>query len=205
MKIKIILCILLMHTLHLVSQNNFGVFGGLNTSTVVSTGQTSYGVSLTRAYSFSFHLGVLYETELHKNIHFSPRLVYSQLGDRDNSDEGASIFNGVVDGIDDYTINYKLNYLNIPLNFKFYNETYILAGPQIGFLLSNEKTQFDVGDPKTIDIGFNIGIGRKINNFFLELNLYHAVTPFLEYTNNITIGDFKGYNASVQFSIGYNL
>lgn len=55
-------------------------------------------------------------------------------------------------------------YTNSPLNFKLLSKPYILAGPQIGFLLDTEKKEFDFGDLKSLDYGLNVGIGTDKQN-----------------------------------------
>lgn len=71
--------------------------------------------------------------------------------------------------------------MNVPLNFKFFQKPYVIAGPQIGYLSSTEKLSADYGDVKNnIDYGFNLGVGYDINNFFIELNLYQGLNTLVE-------------------------
>jgi len=174
------------------AQNRFGVFGGLNNS-VISDG------FLKKTYIddvFGLHLGVLYEYRLSEKIAFRPKIMYSQQGDRKKTS------NSFIDAND---IDYKLDYLNVPLNFKFFKMPYIIAGPQIGYLLSTEKLSADYGDVKNkIDYGFNLGVGYDINNFFIELNLYQGLSTLVEieevFTQSVAV---DGKNTVLQLSFGY--
>ncbi len=91
--------------------------------------------------------------------------------------------------------------MNIPLNFKFFERTYILTGPQIGILLS-EKSNSVIRKVETFDFGLNLGFGQKIKDFFLEINFYQGLTKFIDVrTYNDNLG--KGTNTLIQFSVGY--
>jgi len=49
-----------------------------------------------------------------------------------------------------------------------------------------------------VDAGLKLGIGQRINDFFIELNFYQGITKAIE---NI---DFdKGTNTVIQLSAGY--
>ena len=120
---KIILIAILTISISSFSQNRFGAFAGVSNSTISDgfLGKFYLGKEMT------FHIGGLYEFEITEKIAFRPKLTYSQQGDREKSDYTY---------IDVRSVDYKLSYLNIPLNFKFFNKPYLLVGPQIGFLLS---------------------------------------------------------------------
>ncbi len=181
--ITIVLVILI--PLIVFSQKKTGVFVGLNNSSI-SEGVLDQ-VDITG--KLGFHLGGFYEFGITEKIKFRPKIVYSQQGNRDG--ESSSIEH----------IDYKSNYLNIPLNFKFYESTYILAGPQIGFLISEERNSpFIKGE--TFDLGLNLGFGQKIKDFFLELNFYQGLTKAIDkpnYNGKLV----KGTNTLIQFSVGY--
>jgi len=166
------------------SQNKFGVFAGVNGSTLSDRVLKSTYLG---SNSFSFHIGGLYEYELNDKISFRPKFIFSKQGDREDFDNN---------------INYELTYLNLPLNFKFFKKTYILVGPQIGFLLKTNKNKFDYGDIDTLDYGVNFGVGRNINDFFLELNLYQGLKTLIDVELQYT--DISATNTLIQFSLGYN-
>ena len=172
------------------SQNKIGILAGVNGSTLSDGLLESFGI---HSNSFSLHLGAVYELDFSEKITFRPKLVYSQQGDREDFYDN---------------IKYQTSYINIPLNFKFFNKPYILAGPQIGFLLDTEKREFDFGDLKSLDYGLNLGIGIYIKDFFVELNLYQGFNELIavkyEQTNPFRDIDIKATNTVIQLSFGYN-
>ena len=185
MRKKIAITLLILIPLITFSQKKMGVLIGLNNSSI------SEGVlnQIDITDKMGFHLGGFYEFDISEKIKFRPKLVYSQQGNRDSGSSSIE------------HIDYKSEYLNLPLNFKFYDKTYILAGPQIGFLLS-EKLPYFLNKGETIDFGVNIGFGQKINDLFLELNFYQGLTKAIDKPNYD--GELKkGTNTLIQFSIGY--
>lgn len=72
--------------------------------------------------AFTFHIGGLYEHKFNKAISFRPKLVLSFQGDIEKTKD-SPFFIGHID--------YKLTYLNAPLDFKFFSKPYIIVGPQI--------------------------------------------------------------------------
>lgn len=176
------------------SQTSFGVFGGLNSSFFSDGFLKKTEISTT----LGFHLGVVSEINLNRQIAFRPKLFFSQEGDREK-------YNGRSGYIAGNSIDYKLSYINLPLNFKFFSKPYIIVGPQFGYLLETKKSYFDFGDVnKKIDTGINFGIGYDFNKFFIEFNSYQGFTKLLEfesspsnyYSNGVT-------NTVLQLSFGY--
>tara|TARA_B110001450_G_C17447540_1_gene410620 strand:- start:91 stop:687 length:597 start_codon:yes stop_codon:yes gene_type:complete len=195
MKKTLFTSFLILFTVVSISQNKIGVLAGANSSTI------SDGF-FKKVYEsgFSYHLGLVYDLELSNKISFRPKMIFSQQGDRIKTDK--NYYNGNLTNLSIKVIDYKLTYLNIPLNFKFFNKTYLLAGPQIGFLLSTKKMDLDFGDiNKKIDFGLNIGVGRKINDFFVEFNLYQGMSKILKY--EVGSINFDATNSVAQLSIGY--
>ncbi len=189
---KLFITLLTLIPLLSISQNKFAVFGGLNSS-VISDG---FLEQIQHNGTISFHIGGLYEYEISDKLVFRPKLVFSQQGDREKTT------NSFKDAND---IDYKLSYLNIPLNIKIFKTPYVIAGPQIGFLLSTEKLSEDFGDIKsTFDFGINLGIGYDIKDFFIELNFYEGLTTIIELeqveTQSLSV---NGKNTVLQLSFGY--
>lgn len=176
-----------------ISQNRLGVFGGISNSVITDGFMEKVNV---HADVFGLHVGILYELKMSEKIVFRPKIVYSQQGDRKKT---TSNF------IDNDDIDYKLDYLNIPLNFKFFQKPYIIAGPQVGYLLSTDKMSTDFGDVKNkLDVGFNLGVGYDFNKFFIELNLFQGLSTLVE-IEKVTAQSIAidGKNAVLQISIGY--
>ncbi len=185
MKKKITIILFILITTISYSQNKQGFLIGMNNSSI------SEGIlgQIDISDKMGFHIGGFFEYDISNTIKFRPKLIYSQQGNRD--DRIGSIEH----------INYKTNFLNVPLNFKFYDKTYFLVGPQIGYLLS-EKSNLYYNKRKVIDIGINLGFGQKFNDFFVELNLNQGLTKTVDkpnYNGELT----KGTNTVIQFSLGY--
>lgn len=192
---KIILITTILLTSITFSQEKFGVLGGINAN------QTNDGFFTgLRSFGFGFHIGAVYNFEITEKIHFSPKILFSKQGD--TSENEKTLFNGQLSwgtgGLD-----YELSYLNIPLNFKFFNKTYLILGPQIGILLHTKKLNLDFGDVENkIDFGVNFGIGQKINNFFVELNINQGFSTIINYNDNSSSNE-NAKNLVAQLSLGY--
>lgn len=180
------------------SQNKFGVLGGVNASSVSDgfLGKVS-------DFGFSFHLGAVYELRLKDKITFRPKLIYSQQGDRIKAEK--TFYNENWGYFSNDGLDYELSYLNVPLNIKFFDKTYLLIGPQVGFLLSTKKLDLEFGDiDKTVDFGINLGLGHRFKDFFIELNLYQGMTTLLKYEGVYGFSQgFDATNSVAQLSFGY--
>jgi len=172
------------------SQNKFGAFAGLNYNYLT---QGNYEAFLSES-SVSLHVGVLYEMPLNESISFRPKLMYSTQGDRKKTDQ--SEFNLTA-------VDYKLSYINVPMDFKFWNKIYLIAGPQIGYLVNTEKMSDDYGDVESkIDFGINVGAGYSINKIFIELSAYKGFSKIVEYEDQFNKQNSLT-NTLVRLSVGY--
>ncbi|PRP67580.1 porin family protein [Nonlabens agnitus] len=191
MKNAVTICIISLVSMISNAQDKIGVFAGV--SAVSLSDGLLERVGITSSNSFVFHAGVNYETVVTDKISFAPKLVYSQQGDREDDIRG---------------IQYSTSYINAPLNFKFFNQPYILAGPQIGFLIDTDKRDRDYGDLKTLDYGLNLGVGCDIKDFFIELNLYQGFNELIdvqfEQRNPFRDIDLQATNTLIQLSLGYH-
>jgi len=171
------------------SQNKIGVFAGVTTSTLTDGFFDSFYLG---SNSYSFHVGGVYELNLNEKISFRPKIVYNKQGNSESLTDN---------------IQYVTSYINLPLNFKFFKQPYLLAGPQIGFLLDTKKTEFDVGDMKTLDYGVNLGIGWNIKDFFIDFTLYKGFNQLIEvsYVNTNPYRDVNmvATNFTALLSFGY--
>lgn len=166
------------------SQSQIGFFVGSNASSI-SDGFIKSGYI--GSNSFSVHFGGLYETKLNDKISFRPKAIFSKQGDRESFEEN---------------IQYETTYINIPINFKFFNKPYVLAGPQIGFLIETIKKNIDFGELEKLDYGLNLGVGIDLSNFFIEFNIYQGLKSFITVeTDKI---DLNATNTVIQLSFGYN-
>lgn len=191
MKKKYLLILLLCSSFSF-SQKKFGAFTGLN---YIFLTKGNYE-GLMSEHSISFHIGILYQIDINEKISFRPKLMFSQQGDRKKTAEN-SIFNLT-------NLDYKLNYINVPLDFKFGNKFYLLTGPQIGYLINTKKMSADYGNIKSeIDLGLNLGCGININQYFIELGTYKGFSKLFEYEDEYDEKHFLT-NTLFRLSLGYN-
>ncbi len=193
MKKLVLLCIIINISTINYAQNNFGVFAGANYSYFTD----GFMEKASTERSFGLQIGVLYNFELTKKINFRPKLSFSQQGDNTKTDQ--------TNYFELSEIDYKLTYLNASLDFKFWNKIYLLAGPQLGFLIDQKPLSRDMGKfDKTTDFGLNLGGGFKVNQLFFELGLYQGLTTLFEYESPLFEGTTVVKNGHVKFTMGYN-
>ncbi len=193
---KVILLLIFSATLNTTAQKNIGVFTGVNYSYFTDGIQKQ----ISAENSFGFQIGVLYDLELSERISFRPKLSYSQQGDRVRTDNDGGY------GISLSEIDTKLNYLNLSLDFKFGNKIYMIVGPQIGFLLKQEKLAFNYAlIDKNIDLGFNFGGGFQVNKLFFELGFYQGLTTLVSLPKPFSSSsNLDVRNSHLKFTAGYN-
>ncbi len=195
MKRKLLFLCFVIIPLFSFSQDNFGIFTGVTASSL-SDGLIEE--STWSNESFTLHFGGVYETQLSRKISFRPKIIYSLQGDR------SGYYDATQSSYSSYynNLSYETSYINVPLNFKFFNRTYILAGPQVGFLLKTEKEAIDFGELENIDYGLNVGFGRNIGRFFIEFNFYQGLNNLLEV--DLDRFKMKATNTTFLLSLGYN-
>jgi hypothetical protein len=126
------------------------------------------------------HIGAIVDIPINSNFSIQPGLLYSMKGWNESADLSIPGFFTLK-----YDVDQKLNYIEIPINAVYsFDEGYgfnIFAGPYVGILLSanskGESTVDILGVPATVDvdedikeglesldIGFNIGLGYRLEN-----------------------------------------
>ena len=184
------------------NKNKYAAFIGIG-NTGFSNGflkGTLSAQKLNKSLSIS-HFGALVEIPIKDKILFRPKIMLSFQGDKDKTEN-----NSIHPFVLGEEIDYKLTYINIPLNFKFFSKPYIIFGPQIGILTSTKKENFDLGDIKSnFDYGLNLGFGYDFNKFFIEINLYQGMQHLIEYDfQTVSAGNsFDATNTVFQMSLGY--
>ncbi|AXB55182.1 porin family protein [Flavobacterium fluviale] len=147
-------------------QTRFGVKGGLNLSTVVG-GDVDDTKTLV-----GFHVGGFAEINIVEKFFIQPELLFSAQGTK-------------VDGGFGGDVDFKLNYLNIPVLAKYYivdNKFSVEAGPQLGVLLSAKAEGEDIKDfTRSVDFGFNIGAGYNFtDNLAVGLRYTIGLSPLTD-------------------------
>ena len=143
----------------------FGLKAGLNIANLNFSGDVSPSTNPVP----NFHIGAFVEISIDEKWAFQPELIYSM--------QGAKFDMLYVEGTDTYNTKntFKLNYLNIPLMFKYNeNKLFFEAGPQIGFLtsakLKTEISGLGSGEQdakelfKSIDFGLGFGLGYNFTD-----------------------------------------
>jgi hypothetical protein len=187
-KKRITIILLLVIPFITLSQKKGGIILGLNNSSISEgiLGQISISGEM------GFHIGGFYEYDIKEKIKFRSKITFSQQGNRYESN------------VSDHLM-YASNYMNVSLNYKFYESTYIIVGPQLGVFLSgngssNNNNLFLKSQP--FDVGINLGVGKKLKDLFFELNFYQGLTKAIDkpsYNGELK----KGTNTLIQLSIGY--
>ncbi|WP_343695372.1 porin family protein [Flavobacterium sp.] len=130
-------------------QTRFGVKGGLNITNFSGDNDSNALIG--------FQIGGFAEIKIIERLSIQPELLFST--------QGASFdVNG-----SNRDIDYKLNYINIPVLAKFYivKQFYVEGGPQLGFLVSAKRDGNDIKDSyKSTDLGFNFGAGYYFTDNF---------------------------------------
>lgn len=176
------------------TQNNFGFFVGITYPGFSESGFANGGNM--NGDEFGHKIGVLYNLKINKKIDFQPKLMIATIGDRHKTTGNYYNFQN---------IDYKLTYLYLPLNFKFFSKPYFTTGPQFGYLLKNKIVSEYHGDLESnLDFGLNLGVGYEFRKIFIEAGLYQGFTTVFKVREyrfpNLNI-DAK--NIYLQFHIGY--
>lgn len=165
-----------------------------------------------------FHVGGVAEYMFDDEMGLQVELLYSTQGTKSSYSESETI--GGVTYKYDGEVKSKLDYINIPVLFKYYvSEGLSLeAGPQVGFLLSakNEYKETETIDGvstsesetddlkeyvNSLDFGLNIGLGYKMES---GLNFGARYNLGLANINKDDDGDDEKLNHSVfQLSVGF--
>ena len=194
MKTIFTLTICLFTTL-IFAQNKFGVFSGINYSYFTD----GFAGQIGGEENIGLQIGAVYEISLNNKISFRPKIIFSQQGDRTKTE-----YKGY-GSLELINIDYKLNYLNFPLDFKFGNKIYVIAGPQIGFLISEKYEEVFIGKVKSnVELGLNFGTGFKINKVFVEFGIYQGLGTVLNYQYQATGKIVDVRNGLAKFTLGYN-
>jgi len=194
--LAVIVCVL--SAVNVNAQATVGIKAGVNFASILNE-----NISGVKGRT-SFNVGIVAEIETSSTTSFQAELVYSGQGFKY---EGGTIENEVIP-----KDTYKLDYLNIPLVFKYYiNDGFNFEiGPQVGFLLSSKtedsgKNVNDYFTTASFDILF--GLGYKFENGFNVNARYNL--GLTDIWKGPTTNPYPYYyeygkaNGVVQLSLGY--
>ena len=190
------------------AQVEVGIKAGVNFASIM--GETPRGLRFRTAYDF----GLVAEFETSPSTSVQPEIMYSGQGFHYNGGRFLGP-NGTITLAED---NYKLDYLNIPIVFKYYfsEGASFEVGPQVGFLLSaktadgSEKEFVNLRDNLTnASFDFLVGFGYKFDNGFnLNARYVGGLTNIWKgYVKNPPPGywyyDYGKRNSVFQLTVGY--
>lgn len=191
---KKIIFLFLVSNLMLNAQKNegsIGIKGGLNLATI--TGDASDNLSTRLA----FHFGFMLESKISERMALQPELLFSS--------------QGAIEKTGNEDLQYRLNYINVPILFKFYvsDEFSFDVGPQLGVLVS-AKSSFRSSHDNDIKVNFSdtdyglaLGVGYKFIN---KVNLsarYNFGLKNISNKNYDFLNDGTIKNSVFQLSLGY--
>jgi len=192
-------------TLTSYAQVSFGIKAGFSSSSI----STEDNDGLKRLAGF--HAGVIADLSLAESFSLQPQLLYSAKGVK---------VPGVDANMNETTESYKLNYLELPVNFLYKpkvgpGKLFVGAGPYVALGLSGKyqdiKVKFDGKKfddldetdenihAKALDAGANFLAGYELNN-----GLLFSLNYSLGLTNFSPDGD-KSKNGYFGISVGYLL
>lgn len=161
------------------SQIKYGVKGGLNYANMK---YEMGGVSASADRLMGFEIGGFANYSINDKLSIQPELLFAQYGS-DISD-----------------LKFKENFISIPIMAKYsIGAISILAGPQLGYLLSAEFDGEDAMDGmKKIDAGIAFGAGYELEN-----GLGFDVRYYLGLANIADESDVTVKNNSIQIAVSY--
>lgn len=170
---------------------NFGVKGGVN-----FTNMTSDGFEDNNSRT-GFHLGVLAEIPVSDRFSVQPEVLYSTHG---TEEEGSN-----------YTNEYKLDYIQVPVIAKFYliDGLALEAGPSFNFLVQEEydfesgvlDIESDTDYASTFEFGGALGASYKFNNGFFLNGRY--VIGFTDAFDSDSFDEDAINNNGFQLGVGF--
>ena len=184
----------------------FGIKAGVNIATERITLTEYTGVSYVKGDVVGANVGFFADIKVVPKLFFQPELLYSM--------QGAKLtVNMTGYGSAEETV--KLNYLNVPLTFKYYvtNEFNLQAGPQIGFLMAaNDKVISNLSglassstDVKSsynsVELGLNFGLGYDFTRNISLSGRYNLGLSDLE--KNVPAGYTASKSRVLSFSLAY--
>ena len=170
---------------------HFGVKGGLNSSSLKTTGS---GATFTSDSKIGFYAGAFAQIGVSQNFAVQPEIMYSLLGARYK-------FSNV-------NVNRNLSYISIPFLAEYIKDGLsIVAGPQISFLVaakdkgtnisSDVKSQF-----KTTEIAGVVGAGyTTLGGFGFDARYQLGLTDIVKDNSS----GYKFKNNNFQFGVHYIL
>ena len=168
-----------------IGQIKYGVTGGANRSTIVTTDITNY-------YITGFDVGVSFEMSISDHFFLSPQILYMTRG---RATSGSSMV--------------RLQYLSLPVlaGYKINHHFEVLAGPTFGYLLSVYPSIFK-GLIRSSDLGICGTIRYRFNSRSgIDLSYLYSLYGVYEHNHVVDMQIYtlpeKAKNQSFQISFFY--
>jgi len=186
-KISLMIALVAIITSVSFGQIKFGVKGGLN---LANASMSSSGITIDNKMLTGFEIGGFVNYSINDKLSIQPELMFAQYGCKIDK----IIFGKQVD--------WKMNYISIPIMVKYnLGAIGILAGPQLGYLVSSTIDGEDAMDGlKKIDGGIAIGASYE-----LEMGLGFDARYYLGLANlnDDDSFDVTMKNRSIQLAVYY--
>lgn len=159
------------------------------------------GQSFNDGFNLSYHAGGFLEIDFNKAWGIQPELLWSQSSGKPSSFKTIYASTTSVNPLLDGQQNIKLDYLSIPILFR-YNVTgmfSLLVGPQYSILIKKDNTLLQNGQSAFKDGDFAMAAGAQVNRKFLRI--YGRYNIGLQNINDIDKQD-KWTNQQIQLGLG---
>jgi hypothetical protein len=198
-------------------KTTLSILGGVNFQSI--NGKDFDGDKLESELQPGFHVGFNVQVPIASEFYFQPGLLYSTKGAKNVSDGGTS--------------NYKLSYLELPLNLVYKSQVgagFIMLGfgPYVGYALNGEAkytsgsvqvtndieftNEVNTGDPiltpyfKPLDFGGNLFFGYELaGGLFFQLNTQLGMVDINPDDKRIPNNKTSLKNTGFGISLGYRL
>ena len=175
----------------------------------VGVGMTNFwGSDVDHGMKPGYQVGLLMEYKVSPRFAIAPEVVFAAQGGK--SDALGFDWNGHGIDIKVTEIKYNINYINVPVMFKFYAAPSfsIDFGPQVGFNVFSKVSgkdsdgSFDLKDA-TKPVDFGLGLGGTFNiteNAFVQARYTMGLTKVFK--DEDIIGENNAKNGNVQIAFG---
>lgn len=197
---KIIFCFCLIGVFVQAQNKSYGAKAGLNIASVKASVDGASDVSDARV---GLHFGFFGEFKMSEKFAIQPEILFTMQGG-----------NATEQGQD---TGFRLNYIAIPVMFKFYtsDKFSLELGPQFGFLTNSsvfvDQVSVDGGELfNSFDLNLGAGLNYEVSSkVFLNARYTFGITNIASTTyqqvirDELNVGSFSMKNTNLQFGLGY--
>jgi hypothetical protein len=191
-KISLLLLATTLTTLSFAQGFHAGIKGGANVDKIA-------GKSFEEEFRHGYNLGAFAEINFNKKWGIQPEVLWNQTNTRTSSDFNEIYPHGISD-----VQNVKLNYLSIPilLTYRPIKPLSLMAGPQVGILIDQDRTLLQNGGDAFKKGDFSMVAGAQLNIAAFKVGARYQVG--LNNINDIDNKD-KWKSQGFQAYVGFRL